>query len=88
MPLTSCHTISRGSRQERLCTIVSAGTRAWMMTSVYGEIHQRETTATAIMTTISQNKTDNIQPINRASAGKASTRRMIIRRRCTVPMRT
>jgi hypothetical protein len=45
------------------------------MTSVYGEIHQCETTATAIMTTISQNKTDNIQPTNRASAGKASTRR-------------
>ena len=55
--------------------------------SLWG-IHQCETTATAIMTTISQNKADNIQPTNRASAGKASTRRMIIRTRCTVPMRT
>jgi hypothetical protein len=73
--------------RKKPCTIVSAGTRAWM-TSVYWEIHQCETTAIAIYDHYQPNKADNIQPTNRASAGKASTKRTIIRTRCKAPMRT
>jgi hypothetical protein len=72
---TSCHIISRRSSRE-----------APQETRLYPT--QWEITATAMMTNISQNKADNIQPTKRASAGKASTKRMIIRRRCKAPMRT
>ena len=74
-PPTSCHIISRRSNREAL-----------QETRIYPT--QWEITATAMTTNISQNKADNIQPTKRASAGKTSTKRMIIRRRCKAPMRT